>query len=355
MDIGFRSQGVLTMSVDPRLHGYSPQHIAQFLEQLRQAAATLPGVRSAACTDVLPLSGGNRSDGVSAEGSSANPTWLTAELYMASPGYLQTLGIPLIAGRDFGNEAPDAPKIAIVNQALSERLFPNASPIGRRIRDGGVVYQIVGVVKNIKSRTLGEEIRPVLFRSLMQSISYDPSLMGYSVLIRTAGDPRAFAGRLRERIHSLDPTLAIYNAETMQQHLESALFLPRFAGALFGIFGTIGLVLATVGLFGVMSFAVNRRGYEIGIRLALGATSGRVQRLIIRQGMTLVLTATGIGFFGAWMAARVSAAFLYGVQPHDGWTFALMPLFLATVGLFACWLPSRRAASVEPLHALRHD
>jgi predicted permease len=355
IDIGFRSQGVLTMSVDPRLHGYTPQRIAQFLSELRRTAGALPGVDSAACTDVLPLSGGNRSDGLSVEGRVSTAPPPIVDLYMASPGYFQTLAIPFLSGHDFQDESPNAPKIAVVNEALMERLFPNENPIGQRINDGGVTYQIIGVVKNIKSRTLGEEVRPVLFRPLAQSIASDPSLMGYSVLIHTAGDPAASASALRNAIHSLDPTLAIFNAEIMKRHFDSALFLPRLAGTLFGVFGTIGLLLAAVGLFGVMNYAVNRRTREIGIRLALGAERGGVQRLIIGQGMLLVIIALAIGFCGAWMASKVSASFLYGVRPHDGWTFTIVPLFLAATGFFACWIPSRRAARIEPLQALRYE
>src|ERR1039458_8144400 len=312
MNIGFRSRGILTMSVDPRVHGYTAARTTQFLSELRQRVAALPGVASAACTDAVPLSGGHRSDGFYVEGrpNSGGPG-PNVELYMASPGYFETMGIPRIAGRDFANETPTGPKVAMVDEAFVERLFKNENPIGRRVTGGGVTYTIVGIVKNIKSRTLGEELRPVLFRSLAQSIGGDPSFLGYSLLVRSAGSPAALAPAVRRAIHSLDPTLAIFNAETMEEHLRDALFLPRLAGTLFGIFGVVGLLLAAVGLYGVMSYSVSRRTREIGIRLALGAQTGEVRRLVVRQGMSLTLIAVALGMAAALAVAKFSASFLY--------------------------------------------
>jgi predicted permease len=193
IDIGFRSRGVLMMAVDPRLHGYTVERTAQFLAELRQRVAALPGVTSVACTDVVPLSGGHRSESFKAEGRPSAPAGQSVDLYMATPGYFDTLGIPRIAGPDFGNESPTAPKVAIVNEVFAQQLFQNENPIGQRVSDGGASYQIIGVVKNIKSRSLGEEPRPVLFRSLAQSIGPDPSLMGYSVLVHATGNSASVA------------------------------------------------------------------------------------------------------------------------------------------------------------------
>lgn len=360
MDIGFRSRGVLTMSVDPRVHGYTAERTARFLAELRERVAALPGVTSAAYTDVVPLSLGGRRDEFHVEGrpNDGGPD-PGVDLYMVSPGYFETLGIPRVAGRDFANETAAGPKVAVVNEAMVERLFKHENAIGRRVTGGGVTYQIAGVVKNIKSRTLGEELRPVLFRSLDQSIGGDPSFLGYSLLVRSAASsadsPAALARAVRREIHSLDPTLAIFNAETMQEHLRNALFLPRLAGTLFGIFGLMGLLLAAVGLYGVMSYSVSRRTREIGIRLALGAQAGEVRRLVVRQGMLLTLIAVALGMAAALALAKFSASFLYGVRPHDLVTFTGVPLFLAAVAFLACWIPSRRAAKLDPLTALRHE
>ena len=355
IDIGFRSRGILTMSVDPRVHGYTAGRTAQFLTELRRRVTALPGVASAACTDVVPLSEGGRRDEFQVEGRPipAGPA-LGVDLYMASPGYFETLGIPRLGGRDFANETASGSKVAVVNEEFVRRLFKDENAIGRRVTGGGATYEIIGIVGNIKSRTLGEPLRPVLFRSLAQSIAGDPSFLGYSVVVRIAGAPAALAPAVRREIHSLDPTLAIFNAETMEEHLRDALFLPRLAGTLFGVFGVVGLLLAAVGLYGVMSYSVSQRTREIGIRMALGAQTGEVRRLVVRQGMLLTLVALALGLAAAWAVAQFSASFLYGVQPHDLYTFTGVPLFLAGIAFLACWIPSRRAAMVDPLTALRH-
>ncbi len=356
IDIGFRSSGILMASVDPRVHGYSPERTTQFLAELRERVAAIPGVLSVAETDSVPLSGGNRREGFHAEGW-PNPAgdYPTAELYMATPGYFETMGIPRIAGRDFGNEPADGPKVAVVNQAFTERFFGKENPIGQRVTGGGVTYKIIGVVKNIKARTLGEDTRYVLFRSLAQNTASDPSFSGYQLLIRTANPSSALASAVRNQIHTLDPNMAVYDVETMREHLQQALFLPRLASTLFGVFGFIGLVLATVGLYSLVSYSVSRRTREISIRIALGAQLDAVQGLIVRQGMMLTAIALAIGLPAALAAARLFNSFLYGVRPHDLVTFTVVPFFLAVVALLACWIPARRAARVDPQRALRYE
>jgi predicted permease len=357
MDIGFRSHGVLTMAVDPRLHGYTAQRTIQFLAELQRRVTALPGVSSAACTDGVPLSGGNRSDAFQVVGraTSGSEAEVGVDLYMVTPGYFETLGIPHVAGSDFGSESSTSPMVAVVNQAFVERLFRKENPIGQRVTGGGATYEIIGVVTNAKSRTLGEDLRPVLYRSLAQSVGNDPSLMGYSILVRTAGDSASQASAVRGEIRAMDPTLAVFGEETMEHHLREALFLPRLAGTLFGIFGIVGLLLAALGLYGVMSCTVSLRTREIGIRMALGAEAGGVQGMIVRQGMWLVLIALSIGLPAALLVAKLFNAILYGVRPHDLATFIAVPLFLAAVASLACWIPSRRAAMVEPASVLRFE
>jgi predicted permease len=356
IDVGFRSRDVLMLSVDPRIHGYTPERTTQFLDQLRERVAALPGVVSVAATDIVPLSGGHRSDAFHPEGNSKSTSPdLNVELYMATPGYFETLGIPRVAGRDFANEAANAPKVAIINRAFAERFFPKENPIGRSVTGGGVSYQIIGVVQNIKSRTLGEDTRYVLFRSLAQSTGSDPSFLGYELVVHFAGNATAVASAVRGQIHDLDPTMAAYNPETMQEHLRQALFLPRLAGTLFGVFGFMGLVLAAIGLYGVMSYSVSRRTREIGIRIALGAQLSAVHRLILRQGMVLTLIAMALGLPAAFAIAGLLSSFLYGIRPHDTMTFTMAPLFLAGVALIACWVPAWRATRIDPQNALRYE
>jgi predicted permease len=354
MDVGFRSRGVLMMSVDPRLNGYSAEKTVRFLNDVRERVAALPGAASVAITDTVPLSGGNRSDGLHAEGRTGGPE-PSVELYMASAGYFETIGAQLIAGRDFGVESAMGPKVAVVSESLVEKLFPNENPIGQRVSGGDVTYEIIGVVKNMKSRTLGEQTRPVLFRSVEQTVSYDPALAGYTVMVRYAGGAAGLSNAVGNEIRTLDPTLAIYGVQTMQDHLREALFLPRLAGTLFSVFGSVGLVLAAIGLYGVMSYSVSRRTHEIGIRMALGAEASGVQRLIVGQGMRLTLVALLIGLPTALGVAKLATSFLYGVQARDVVTFTIVPIFLIGVTLLACWIPSRRAASVDPLEALRYE
>jgi predicted permease len=354
ISIGFRSRGILMLSVDPRVHGYSPERTNQFLAELRQRVSTLPGVISAVCTDSVPLSGGHRSDGFQIAGS-PSPDYKITDLYMVTSGYFDTMGIPRISGRDFAAEPANGPKVAVVNQAFVDRIFSGQNPLGRQVNGAGVTYEIIGVVNNIKSRTLGEETRPVLFRSLEQSTGSDPAFLGYALLVRTAGDYASMERAVRQEIHLLDPSMAVFNEATMEEHLRDALFLPRLAGTLFGIFGFVGLLLAAVGLYGVMSYSVSRRTREIGIRLALGAQIGGVQRLIIRQGMLLAIIAVALGLTIALAVAKLFNAFLYGVQPHDLLTFTVVPAFLILVTFVACWLPSRRASRVDPLKALHYD
>jgi predicted permease len=356
IDSGFRPRGVLMMSVDPRVHGYTPEQSTRFLDTLRERITAIPGVVSVAETDNVPLSGGNRSDGFHIEGQ-ANPSGPEpiVELFMATPGYFETLGIPRLAGRDFANEAANGPKVGIVNQAFAEHFFGKENPIGRRVNGAGVTYEIIGVVKNIKSRTLGEDTRYVLFRSLAQSTGSDPAFLGYQVLVHTAGDSAAVANALRHQIHALDPAMAVYSAETMEEHMRKALFLPRLAGTLFGVFGFIGITLAAIGLYGVVSYSVSRRTREIGIRIALGAQVGSVQRLIVRQGMQLTAISMVLGLPAALAAAKFSRSFLYGVRPHDVLTFTVVPVLLAGIALLACWIPARRAARIDPQTALRYE
>ncbi|HTZ59971.1 MAG TPA: ABC transporter permease [Acidobacteriaceae bacterium] len=356
MDVGFRARDVLMLSVDPRVHGYSPERTTQFLEQLRARVSALPGVLSVAATDSAPLNGGHRSDGFHVEGdantSSQDPS---VELYMATPGYFETMGIPRLAGRDFSQEAANGTKVAVVNRAFAEHFFPRQNPIGRRVVGAGVPYEIIGVVENIKSRTLGEDTRYVLFRSLAQSTGSDPSLLGYQLLVHFHGGPAPVASAVRRQIRDLDPAMAVYNVQTMQEHLRQALFLPRLAGTLFGVFGFIGLALAAIGLYGVMSYSVSRRTREIGIRIAVGAQLSAVRGLILRQGMALTVIAMALGLPAAFALAGLLSSFLYGIRPHDTVTFTMVPLFLAVVAFVACWIPAFRAARIDPQRALRYE
>lgn len=355
IDIGFRSSGVLAMSIDPRLHSYTPERTVQFLAELQRRLSVLPGVSSAAVTDVLPLSGGHRSDGFQAVGIKPLDPTPTVELYMASPGYLDTLGIHLLNGRDFSNESAGSPRVAIVNQVFADRFFPHGNPLGQSVSSGGITYEIIGVTNNIKSRFLGEDLRPVLFRSLPQAVANDPSFEGYTILARTSADSTSVATSVRSVIRDLDPTLAVFNEQTMEHHVREAFFLPRLAGTLFAVFGTVGLLLAAIGLYGVMNHTVTLRFREIAIRMALGAQASSVLRHFLRRGVQLIAIALAIGLPAAFVIARLFNSILYGIKPNDAITFIFIPLFLAFVALLASYIPARRATKLDPIIALRYE
>ena len=352
IDIGFNPQNLVMLSVDPRLNNYTPEKTKAFLEQLEQKARALPGVTDAVVMDVPPLSGGNRSDGYSVVGDPGSAVD-SADLYMTSPGFFRTMEIPVLAGRDFNAEPTGAQAVAVVNRRFAELAFHGANPIGQAVRGPNDEVQIIGVVGDSKSRTIGEQPRAILYRSLEMGVTSDPSVMGYTLIVRTAGRLAAMPAMLRGVVKGVDPAIAIYNDETMEEHVRTAYFLPRLAATLFGVFGSLGLVLAVVGLYGVMSYSVSRRTREIGIRIALGARTGSVERLVLRQGIVLSLIAIALGWLAAWMTVKFATSFLYGIQPHDALTFAIVPPFLLVIALAASWIPARRAASVDPMQALR--
>jgi len=356
IDIGFRSRGILLMNIDPQLNGYSTARTTQLVDELRRRVGSLPGVMSVAFVDPVPLSMDGRWDDfhVEPQSDSAKPDTVV-DLYLISPGFFQTMGIPQLSGRDFAHETADAPKVAIVNQTFVKQFFGDKNAIGQRVTGTGATYEIVGVVKNSRSRTLGEDLRPILYRSLAQDIGRDLDFRGVSLVVQTHGSPAAMETAVRNQIHTLDPAMAIFNAETMEEHLRDALVLPRLAGTLFGVFGITGLILTAVGLYGIMAYTVSRRTREIGIRLALGAQIGAVQRLVVRQHLLLASIAIILGLPCALALSKFATSILYGVHPHDPLTFMAVPLFLAAVALLACWIPARRIARVDPQKALRYE
>jgi predicted permease len=356
VDPGFRTRGVLMMSIDPVHNGYTEQQTPLLLKRLGDRAAEVPGVNSVAWTDHIPLSfyGQTSEFHTTAREAHAGHDPL-AEIYQVSSGYFETIGIPWIAGRDFNTVDPGAPKQAVVNEVFARTIFGAGRAVGEQVMSEKTTYEIVGVVKDAKSQTLGEADQPILYRSLQQNIGLAAPTFGFSLLVRYEGNPAELRTAVRNEIHTLDPQLAIFNEKTIEEHLSDAQILPRVSAAMFGFFGLAGLLLAAVGLYGVMSYSVSSRTSEIGIRLALGATRSDVQGLIVRQGMLLSCIAVGIGLPLAWAASRVVAGVLYGIAPHDWITFTTVPAFLAAVTLLACWIPARRAATVEPQTALRHE
>jgi len=356
VDPGFRTRGVLMMSIDPAHNGYTAEQMPLLLKRLHERAAELPGVKSAAWTDKVPLSFYGQGSEFHMAGSAASAGHdKHAEIYQVGAGYFDTLGIVWIAGRDFNAVDPNAPKQAVVNEAFARGLFGRSSAIGERVVDRDTAYEIVGMVKNTKSTTISEVDAPILYCALEQNMGAAAPVMGFSLLVRYEGNAAELAAVIRNEVHAVDPALAVFGEKSIEDHMSDALILPRGAAAMFGVFGFAGLLLAAVGLYGVVSYSVSSRTSEIGIRLALGATRSGVQRLIVRQGIVLSCIALGIGLPLAWAASKIAASVLYGIAPHDWMTFTMAPAFLMAVTLLACWIPARRGATVEPQTALRHE
>jgi predicted permease len=271
-----------------------------------------------------------------------------------SPGFFETLGIRMIDGEDFraGGTAED---IVIINQALADKAFPRQNPIGRRISYQGRSLRITGMVVTTKSRTIGEEAHACLYFPMVRDVKGNDSFTGMTLVVRTKGDPGLYAARVREVIRGVDPALAIFDVRTMEMQIHKALFLPRVAAALFGLAGFMGLLISAVGIYGVISFAVAGRTKEIGVRMALGAQRSQVLGMVLRQGLALTGAGVAIGLALALTLSRTASSLLYGVSPTDVLTFVAVPLLLGLIAAVACLVPARRAASIDPIRALRYD
>ena len=360
IDIGFKPANLLIMSVDPKIQNYSHDKTAQFLSQLRDRVSALPGVRSVSFVGIVPLSIGaaeNKFDVDPAKGRPAQN--VIALVNTIGAGYFQTMGIPLVRGRDFTPQDVTSnvggQPAAIINQTMAAHLFPGQDPIGRTIRQDKATYTIIGVARNSKSRTIGEKPSDAAYLFLNAAPEKATSFFGTTILVKTSMDPRALASSVRQQIAALDPNMAVFNTETMQEHVDKSLLLPRISALLLGIFGAIGLTLAAIGLYGVMSYSVRRRTREIGIRMALGAKRPTVLRMILRQGLILTAIGLAIGLAIALALGRFTASVLYGTSGTDLLTFVIVSLVLLATAAVAVLVPALRAAHVEPTTALRYE
>jgi predicted permease len=286
--------------------------------------------------------------------SDAEKNGIPADIYSIAPRFFETFGIRMIAGEDFRPGVP-AEDIAIVNQALADKAFPRQNPVGRRIFYYGRMVRIVGLVATTKSRSIGEDPHPCLYFPIAKDLRGNDSLSGITLVLRTRGNPAAYAPLVRQTIRDIDPTLAVFDVRTMDTHLSQALFLPRVAAFLFGLAGCMGLLISTIGIYGVVSFAVARRTKEIGIRMALGAKRAQVLGMVLKQGFMLTISGAALGLGVSLALSRMAASLLYGVSPTDTLTFILVPIFLLLIALMACLAPAQRAASLNPIRALRYE
>jgi predicted permease len=353
IDIGFKPANLLIMSMDPKLQNYSHDKNVQFLSQLHDRVAALPGVRSVSFVGVVPLSIGGATNNFAVDVAQGHPAQNdNAIVDTIGAGYFQTMGTPLLRGRDFAPHI-DGASTAIINETMAAHMFPGQDPIGRTLRHDQTRYTIIGIARNSKFRTIGEKPSDIAYLYLNGAPEKANSFFGTTILVKTSMDPRALTSSVRDQIAALDPNMAVFNTETMQQHVDKSLLLPRISSLLLGIFGAIGLTLAAIGLYGVMSYSVRRRTREIGIRMALGAKRPTVLRMILRQGLVLTAIGLAIGLAIAVALGRFTASVLYGTSGTDLLTFVTVSLVLVATAVAAVLIPAVRAAHVEPTTALR--
>jgi predicted permease len=355
IDIGFTQRNLLMMAFDPGLNGYTPAQTRRLLDAMRDAAGSMPGIESVSLTNSVPLSLEGTQNGFVPDDKIGQPNGsILADIYAVGPGFFETLGIRMLAGADFRRGDP-AGGIAIVNQALADKAFPRQDVVGRRIQYFGRMIRITAVVATTKSRSIGEDPRPSLYFPLDDVLRGNDSQTGITLVVRTSGDPAGYVQDVRRRIHDLDPTLPLFDVRTMETHLSEAMYFPRVTALMFGLAGVMGLLIATIGIYGVVSFGVARQAKEIGIRIALGATRRQVLGQIVRQGLAPAIPGAVAGLAMALGLSRVAAGLLYGVSATDAVTFIGVPAFLLSIAALACFVPARRAASLDPMTALRTD
>jgi len=356
VDPGFKSDRLLTMRINLPRNRYpqNPQAWG-FYKRFMEEASALPGVEAVAVTSGLPVSGGGTAGEVRIEGKpGADGTPLSADWRIVSPGYFQTMGIPL-RGREFEErDKNDSQPVTIISEEMAQRYWPGEDPIGKSVTlvsFGRTAFTVVGVVGNIKTISLESDPAPMSYVSTPFAASWNPM----NLVIRTSGEPNAQVSALRSTIGSIDPNLGVYEIRSVGEILSNSLGSRRFTMFLLAVFAGVALLLACVGLFGVMAYLVSQRTHEIGVRLALGARPGDVFRLVIGRGMALAAGGSVLGLGGAWAIGRFLETMLYQVRPTDPITLASAPVVLLVVALMACYVPARRAMKVDPMVALRYE
>jgi predicted permease len=363
MDLGMDPRGVMTARVALFDTAYPDvASRAAFFERVLDGVRRDPAVAAAAAGDSLPGNGaGDARYEMPGKSYPEDKDRPLAHVVQASPGYLGALGIRLLAGRDFGpQDTAASPPVAIVNRSFATREWPGQDPLGRQVRvaaePGGKPKPwstVVGVADDAMLSLQGhDEVGPQGFYT---PLAQDPPRFVSLVVRGRQGDPHALLQPLRAVVGGVDPDQPLYFAYTMDEVLDKARFFSNLFGALFAIFGASALVLASVGIYGVISFSVQQRTQEIGIRMALGAHRRTVLRLILGRGMLQLGIGLACGLIAAWPVSRLLAVALVGVQPNDPATFAVVAAVLTTVAFFACWIPANRAADTDPLVAIRYD
>jgi putative ABC transport system permease protein len=356
---GFVPQNVLSMSIGLPMTKYKePAQRANFYREALERVRALPGVRSAGATSILPLSGNNSSGSFQIEGRDTPPGQSSphGDRWAVTTDYFSTMKIPVLRGRYFdARDTMESQPVAIIDEAMQRKYWPNEDPVGKRItyqggRQNPIWREIVGVVGHVKHVGLEGESRVQYYIPHPQT--QNPFM---NLAIRTDVDPTLLTGAVRGAISGIDKDLPVFRVKTMEQYVIDSMAQRRFSMTLLGVFASVALALAAVGLYGVLSYTITQRSREIGIRMALGAGIGDVLRLVIGQGMLLALVGVALGSAAAFLMTRLMANLLFGVKASDPLTFITIALMLTLVALVACLVPARRATKVDPIEALRYE
>ena len=354
MDLGFDSPHIGFVGLNPGQQKYDQAHGLQFYLDAAAMARTVPGVEAAAVSSNPPMNGGVLLT-VFPEGEAQNPAYRGSLVQFddVSPGYFDALRIPVRGGRDFTEFDRSMSKtVAIVNEALARQLWPGQDALRKRftIVQETEPIEIVGIVATTVVNAVGETPTPMIFRPLQQRYSPNAALV-----VRAKGELEPLLAAVRDRVQTIDRNMTLRPTGTVQQTVDAGLWAPRMGAALLSIFGGLALLLAMVGVYGVMSYSVTQRAQEIGIRMALGARAQDVQMLVLRQGLVLAVGGTAIGVLLSVLLGRLVSTLLFGISGRDPLTLAGVSLVLTLVALLACYIPARRAARVDPLIALRYE
>jgi predicted permease len=360
VDPGFAPERVLTFELSLPDSKYPDQaHTTALYQKVLQKLRSGPEVESAGIIETLPMGGATESTGIRIPGhipADKNETPYS-NYTIASPGYFATVGTPVLRGRDFReSDTADSLPVTIINSAMAKKFWPGGDPLDKQVGPGSPLYPaatIVGIVADTKRLSLREESTPEMFVLYNQKVW--PSLLTMDVVLRTKTDPASASAGAREAIHSVDPDLPLAKIATLETLVDDSVTQQRFTMLVLGAFAGLALLLASVGMYGVISYSTMQRTGEIGIRMALGAQRRNVLVMVLSHGGRLAGLGITIGLVAALAMTHLMASFLYGVQPADPATFAAVALLLGAVALLACYLPARRAMRVEPTVALRHE
>jgi putative ABC transport system permease protein len=354
---GFNPAGALAVVISlPQRKYPDDDQQAAFYARLIERVAALPSVQAAGAVSLLPLSGGSFIDSFEIEGRPPYPAGEepSADYYSATPGYFKAMGIPLLRGRLFAErDSTGAPRIAIINETMAKRFFPGEDPIGKRLQVGvgpAIYREIVGIVGDVKQQGLDQETTAQIYEPHAQR-----PFSSMALIARASSASANLSAAIRGEVLKIDKEQPVFIVKTIEEFLSASIAQRRFSALIFGIFGAVAMALACVGIYGVMSYSVAQRRHEIGVRMALGAGRHDVLRLVVGQGLKLVLWGLGLGLVGALVLTRFLKTLLFGVSPTEPLTFALIAVLLTAVAVLACWIPAWRATKVDPLIAIKYE